>query len=50
MNEYEHKLIMTTYCLALENQALILALAARLGVDLSEMSKVMKAARPGNAL
>lgn len=50
MNEYEHRLIMTTYCLALENQTLILALAAKLGVNLTKIAEDMKNARPGNAL
>lgn len=50
MTEYEHRLIMTTYCLALENQTLILALAAKLGVDLSKVAKDMQNARPENAL
>lgn len=50
MTEYERALLTTTYCIATENQVLILALAAKLGVDLTQISKDMKAARPSTTL
>lgn len=50
MTEYERRMLTTVYCLATENQVLILALAAKLGVNLTQIAKDMKEARPGDTL
>lgn len=46
MTQFEHEMMMATYCIAQETRVLVLALAAKLGVNLTQIAKDMEEARP----
>lgn len=50
MNKLDRELLKTTYCLAVETRALLLMVAARLGLDLKTEADAMQEKRPEGTL